>query len=149
MVTAAEIFHAKVTMEPNQDEHELRKYVGRAKGATFVIKDRMKEPRKNKGLPANACSPMVQWWAVLTSRLGLLNKLKKRKPKIGQVEELYSDLIDSVTGLPEGQNEKYYATCFKQVVPAREQWRKALLGVREKSEKDLEKMEEDANEEGT
>ena len=82
---------------------------------------------------------MVQWWAVLTSRLGLLNKLRKRKPRIGQVEELCSDLIGSATGLPEGNDEKYYATRSKQVVPAREQWRKALLGVREKVKKILEK----------
>ena len=143
LITTAEMYHAKNSRE-GMDQSEVKKYVGRAKGVVFKIKDRMEEPRKNKGLPANACSPMVQWWAMLTSRVGLLVKLRKRKRRREQIDGLVGTIRNSVTSLPEGLEAGYYASDKKQVMPTREGWKKKLEEIGTSDEAELERIEKEA-----
>ena len=145
LITTAEIFHARTAEVGKERPGELEKYIGRAKGTIFAVKDRMLEPRKNKGLPTNSCFPMVQWWAMLTSRLGLLVKLRRRTPAEKQVSNLVKEIVGAIVTIPEGNDGKYYASYAWQAVPSREKWKESLRDIGSKGTGILETMEQEAN----
>ena len=76
---------------------------------------------------------------MLTSRMGLLVKLRKRKPRQEQIEKLVKAIESSVACIPEGMEARYYASDRKQIMPTREEWKKKLEGIGRNSEKELER----------